>query len=237
MSAPQATPDLRADLEAVRYMLSHDLRAPVRHVRALLDVVREDCAATLDDVARDYVARAAGAAERLDGLLLAVLEFARLALRELRAGPVDLERAVDDALARLAEPIAARGALVTREGLARRVAADRHVLGQLLEHLVGNALKFVAEGQTPRVAIRATADGGRVRLCVADNGIGIAAGQLERIFAMGVRLHGEERFPGYGVGLAYVRRAAERMGGRAGAESAPGSGSTFWVDLPAQAGP
>jgi signal transduction histidine kinase len=234
MNPPRSSGDPRADLEDVRYMLSHDLRAPVRHIRALLDALLEDCAATLDDTARGYLQRATGAAEGLDGLLLAVLDFARLGLRDLRVASVGVTQAADEAVRHLEGQIAASGARISREGLAVRLAADRHVLVAVLEHLLVNALKFVAPGEAPQITLRAREAGARVRVSVLDRGIGIAPEHLERVFGMGARLHGEERYPGYGIGLTYVRRAVERMQGSVGVESAPGKGSEFWIELPAK---
>jgi signal transduction histidine kinase len=102
-----------------------------------------------------------------------------------------------------------------------------------LSNLLSNALKFVGPGVLPEVRITAQASGNRVMLRVQDNGIGIDPAFRDRIFGVFERLNQSERYPGTGIGLAIVRRAVERMGGRCGVESESGKGSCFWVELPA----
>ena len=103
---------------------------------------------------------------------------------------------------------------------------------QVLTNLVANALKFVAEGTRPEVHIRTERrNATRVRLWIEDNGIGIEPAQQARIFEVFQRLHGEEKYPGTGIGLALVKKGVERMGGQSGVESVPGTGSRFWIDL------
>jgi signal transduction histidine kinase len=107
------------------------------------------------------------------------------------------------------------------------------LLTQVFSNLLGNALKFVPPERDPQVNIRAEKFDGRVRVWVEDNGIGIEAGQQEKIFGLFQRLHRPDRFAGTGVGLAIVRKAIQRMGGSVGVESEPGAGCRFWIELPA----
>ena len=104
-------------------------------------------------------------------------------------------------------------------------------LAQAVTNLVGNALKFVPPGKKPMVHISAERRDRYTRLWVTDNGLGIAPDQHEMIFRVFERLHRREDYPGTGIGLAIVRKGLERMGGRSGVESAPGSGSRFWIEL------
>jgi signal transduction histidine kinase len=113
------------------------------------------------------------------------------------------------------------------------VRASRPVLGQIVANLLTNAVKFVAPGTAPLVRIAAGERDGRVRLTVEDNGIGIEKPYRERIFNVFERLHGQEHFSGTGIGLAIVRKGAERLGGAAGVEGGDGGGSRFWVELQA----
>jgi signal transduction histidine kinase len=101
-----------------------------------------------------------------------------------------------------------------------------------VRNLLSNALKYVPEGVSPRVTVRAEDRDGRVRLWVEDNGIGIPPEYHERIFRVFERLHPPEVYSGTGIGLAIVRRAIERMSGQTGLESTPGQGSRFWIELP-----
>jgi signal transduction histidine kinase len=112
------------------------------------------------------------------------------------------------------------------------VTGHAGTLETILANLVSNALKFVQDSVPPRVRIRAEEGAERVRLWVEDNGIGIEPQYQDRIFRVFERLHGTERYPGTGIGLAIVRKGAERMGGTVGLESQAGQGSRFWVDLP-----
>src|SRR6185369_12048158 len=104
---------------------------------------------------------------------------------------------------------------------------------QILTNLVSNSIKFLTPERPPQVNIFTTSLPGFVRLSIQDNGIGIATEHHEKIFGLFQRLHDNQTYPGTGIGLALVRKGAERMGGRAGVESEPGKGSCFWVDLPA----
>jgi len=111
------------------------------------------------------------------------------------------------------------------------VLAEPVVLGQVLTNLIGNAAKFRREGVPVHVAVRAEPRAGRVRIWVEDDGIGIAPEHQARIFNVFERLHGQEAYPGTGIGLAIVKKGAELMGGSCGVESQPGHGSRFWVEL------
>jgi signal transduction histidine kinase len=144
---------------------------------------------------------------------------------------VSLARVVDEALQELAGEIVTSGADVRAEDLDRLVLAHAPTLTRAVVNLLNNALTYVGEDRHPRVRIHSeTVDAG-VRLWVEDQGIGIEEEYLERIFGVFERLHPPERFPGTGVGLATVAKAAERMGGSVGVESVSGQGSRFWIEL------
>lgn len=113
------------------------------------------------------------------------------------------------------------------------VHGNTALLTQIISNLLGNALKFVPPDRAPRVIMRSEQVGGKVRLRVEDNGIGIPREQHENVFGLFQRLHRPDEYPGTGVGLAIVKKAAERMGGKVGLESEPGTGSRFWVELEA----
>jgi light-regulated signal transduction histidine kinase (bacteriophytochrome) len=115
------------------------------------------------------------------------------------------------------------------------VSADRTSMVQLLQNLVGNALKFQKPGTTPRVRISAVEDGARWTVSVADNGIGIAPEHFERIFVIFQRLHAREAYAGTGIGLSICKKIVECHGGRIGAHSQPDVGTTFWFTLPKDA--
>ncbi|HJS84786.1 MAG TPA: PAS domain S-box protein, partial [Acetobacteraceae bacterium] len=223
-----------AELDAFAYSISHDLRAPLRAMEGFARILVEDHAEGLGPEGRRYANRIVAAAARMEGLIQDLLAYSRLTREAVELAPVDLERALDRALAELREdaPGGAQ-AEVTVERPLPRVLASQVVLGQILANLLSNAAKFTPPDELARIRVWAEErPTGRVRLWVDDQGIGIAPEHLGRIFHVFERLHGQETYPGSGIGLAIVRKGAERLGGMTGAESGgPGNGSRFWVEL------
>lgn len=163
-----------------------------------------------------------------------LLEFARLSRTEIAIETVLLADAIEDMRTILHTETHNAGAELcfdVPDDL--RVKAHRQTLVQALNNLVSNAVKFVTPGTTPVVSVGARQTGGVVRVTVEDNGIGILDSAQGRIFNVFERLHGEEEYPGTGIGLAIVKKGIERMGGSVGVSSAPGAGSVFHVELPA----
>ncbi len=220
-------------LEAFAYTVTHDLRAPLRNLQGYVRALLEDCSAVLSDACHGYVDSIEEIAIKMDGMIADVLEFSRLARVELPTQKLGVCAAVDEALALLKSTIDAKAAkLEVVVGPEATVMAHQQTLAQVLTNLLANALKFVAEGTRPEVRIRTERrNSGRMRLWVEDNGIGIEPAQQARIFEVFQRLHGEESYPGTGIGLALVKKGVERMGGQVGVESAPGRGSRFWIEL------
>lgn len=222
-----------AELEAFSYSVSHDLRAPLRAVEGFSQALLEDYGDRLDETGRDYAQRLVGAAKNMDALIHDLLAYSRLSRAEMPLVALSLEDVVAEALSAMRTEIEERRARVTVDSGLPRVLAHRPTLVQVVLNLVRNAVKFVPAGETPRVQIYANPQGGRVRLIVRDNGIGVDPRHQERIFLPFERLHGVQRYPGTGIGLSIVRRAILRMGGKAGVISAVGEGSRFWIELPA----
>ena len=220
-------------LEAFAYTVTHDLRAPLRNLQGYVRALVEDCSPGLGESCRGYVRSIEQIAIKMDGMIADVLEFSRLARTELPMKRLEVRAAVDEALALLKSTSDAKAARVeVAIGSELAVTAHLQTLVQVLTNLLSNALKFVAGDTQPEVRIRAERRSTtRVRLWVEDNGIGIDPAQQGRIFEVFQRLHGEEKYPGTGIGLALVKKGVERMGGQAGVQSAPGKGSRFWIDL------
>ncbi len=227
--------DLNRELDAFAYTISHDLRAPLRAMHGYADALAEDFAPALPKDGRHFIDRIGAAAGRMESLIQDILAYSRLAREEVTLRPTSLERVVDDVLARAGDAVAAAGARIEVERPLPEAMAHPPILGQAIENLVLNAVKFVAPGVVPRLRIRAERGDGTVRLLVEDNGIGIAPEHHERIFRPFERLHGADAYPGTGIGLGIVRRSLERMGGRCGVTSSAASGSTFWIELAAGA--
>ncbi|HET7790033.1 MAG TPA: HAMP domain-containing sensor histidine kinase [Gemmatimonadales bacterium] len=220
------------ELEAFGYTISHDLRAPLRAMEGFSNVLLEEYRDRLDAAGRNYAERVVAAARTMDQLIQDLLSYSRLTRAELPLVAVDLTRLAAQAVARMDGDLKKRGAEVRVDEALPSVTANPSTLAQVIDNLLSNAVKFVPPGRAPVVRVRAERRGELVRLWVEDNGIGIATEHQERIFRVFERLNPASEYPGTGVGLAIVRKGAERMGGHAGVESAPGRGSRFWVDLP-----
>ena len=218
-------------LESFTYTIAHDLRAPLRAISGYAEFTLEDFAASLDPAAISNLEKIKASAGRLDALIRDLLSYTRVTQVEFVEEDVPLRAAIDWTLEQLRHEIATSGAELEIPAALPTVRGERSIVDQVLLNLTSNALKFVPPGTKPHVKIAATTDDGIVRLTVTDNGVGVPKEYHERIFRVFERLQGSSRFPGTGVGLAIVARAAERLGGRAGVESEPGRGSTFWVEL------
>ncbi len=222
-----------SELESFAYTVAHDLRAPLRAVHILGEMLIEDCAAKLDPKELDYLREMVEAGARMDTLITGLLAYSRIGRQELPLDAIDLGVVIERVLEDLRADHGLREVVLQVDPSLPRVRAHSLLLGQAISNLISNAVKFVAPGVVPEVRIRATrgSDAGRVRLWIEDNGIGIAPEYQPKLFRVFERLHGREDYPGTGIGLAIVRRAMERMGGSAGVESTPGEGSRFWIEL------
>lgn len=220
------------ELQALCYSIAHDLRGPLRSIRGLSIALKEDYSPALDETGRDYVQRLEGSAERMDALTKDLLDYGRLSHIELTIEPLNPASVIDKTLTLFTEEIRTKGAQIEVKRPMPNVRANAVVLEQVMNNLMSNALKFVKPNNTPRIKIWAEEKETTVTLRVKDNGIGIEQAHLQRIFGIFERLHDYQSFPGTGIGLAMVRKGAERLGGRAGVESKIGEGSCFWVELP-----
>lgn len=220
-----------SQMEAFCYSVSHDLRAPLRSMQGFSRALLDDYCEVLPQEGRDFAKRIVAASEHMDGLLADVLAYSRLTRQELKPEKVELAAVVEDVRVQLMAEIRRRNANIDArvEGAVR---GNRAVLELILMNLVENALKFVPRERVPTVRIETERRGERCRIWVRDNGIGIAPEHHQRIFRIFERLHGVESYPGTGIGLALVQKAAERMGGSCGVDSMPGQGSAFWIELP-----
>jgi signal transduction histidine kinase len=225
--------EMTREANSFAYTVAHDLRAPLRAISGFCHMLQEDYGHAIDAVGRVYLDRVLQGAQRMDDLIFDLLEYARVNQTDLLRDRVDLDELAEELLRRMAPEIAERKADVRRVGELGAVVGHRPVILQVLANLVSNALKFVAPGVRPEVRIRGEAGAGRVRVVVEDNGIGIAPEYQDRIFGIFERLNRAEDYPGTGIGLAIVRRAVERMGGRVGVDSTVGQGSRFWVEFQA----
>jgi signal transduction histidine kinase len=213
------------ELERLARVASHDLRAPLRAVKGFADLLQRRYGDRLDAEGGEFVGFIRDAAQRMDGVIVATVELARTSAAPLAAAPVDLDRLLAAALATLpADADVESGALPTVRG-------DAAQLGRLIEHLLANAVAFRAE-RPLRIVLDADTGRDEVVLRVADNGIGIAPSDRERVFDAFARLNPTDDDRAAGIGLAVCRTIAERHGGRIWIEDSPLGGIAVRVALP-----
>jgi PAS domain S-box-containing protein len=229
----QELTDINSELEAFSYSISHDLRAPLRSMQGFADALLEEQFERLDDIGREYAQRVVNSAKYMDALLNDLLDYSRLSRADLEREPVDLKKEVAELLVQLDGEVQRKDAEVKVDLAVTSVTAHAGTLRQIFSNLLCNALKFVHPERKPVIRVSSEQGERVVRIWVEDNGIGIAPEHRERIFRLFERLHTPQAYPGTGIGLALVRKGAERMGGCAGVESEPDRGSRFWIELPA----
>ena len=212
--------ETNAQLETLVYSIAHDLRAPLRSMQAFAKILVDDYAPSLDEEAVRYAQRIAKSAETMDTLVLDLLSYGKAARDDLELEPVDLEKAWQIAVDQYEHDIQDLSAVVTTVHPIPWVCANAATLIQILANLLGNALKFVPEGVTPVIVFTANEVANRVRISIEDNGIGIPSEYHEKIFRVFERLR-KDKTNGTGIGLAIVKKGAERMGGSAGLVSGP----------------
>jgi PAS domain S-box-containing protein len=228
-----ALTEVNTELETFNYSIAHDLRAPLRSMQGFAQILLADYGPRLGPDGADLANRIANSSQFMDRLLADLLDYSRLTSADMPRTQVDLDQVAMDILSALQNEIQTRGAVVEVGRPLGEAIGHAPTLGQIMSNLICNGLKFVAPGVTPRIRITSSRDGAFLRLEVQDNGIGIDPEYQGKIFGLFERLHTNKEYAGTGIGLALVRKGAERMGGRVGVESKPGNGSTFWVELPA----
>jgi signal transduction histidine kinase len=220
-----------ADLEQFAYAASHDLSEPLRTVAGFSQLLAARYRGQLDEEADEMIRYMGDGVDRMQQLIDDLLLYSRVGRTPLREERVDLDDVLADARAWLGPAAQESGAQITNDPLPE-VVGERGQLTQVLQNLVGNAIKFVAPGVTPQVHVSASVSGGEWRIAVADNGIGVPPEQAEAVFKMFGRLHPSDTYPGTGIGLAIVKRIVERHGGRIWVEPREGGGSVFVFTMP-----
>ncbi|RAU20452.1 hypothetical protein CU669_18555 [Paramagnetospirillum kuznetsovii] len=224
-----------AELEQFAYVASHDLREPLRMVSSYLSLLRRRYGDVLDKDGHDFLEFAREGAQRLDQLVLDLLEFSRIDRRGSPMLPMNVGNAVELAIRNLSLAIDECGAMVRVDDSVGRasILGDSGQIARLFQNLIGNAIKYRAEGRVPEVSVDCRRIDEHYEFSVSDNGIGIEPQYFERIFGIFQRLHTRQDYDGTGIGLAICRKIAERHGGTITVESEPGQGSSFRFRVPA----
>jgi len=219
------------ELDAFAYSVSHDLRAPLRHIDGFLGLLKARAVATLDDKSLHYMDTIAAAAKRMGTLIDDLLSFSRMGRSAMAAQRVELAALVQEVIQELGTSTTAR-AIDWRIGELPVVTGDRAMLRVALVNLIANALKFTQKREKAEIEISSQSAAMEDVIFVRDNGVGFDMQYVNKLFGVFQRLHRADEFEGTGIGLANVRRVITRHGGRTWAEGKVDGGATFYFTLP-----
>jgi signal transduction histidine kinase len=220
------------ELEAFSYSVSHDLRAPLRHIDGYASLLAKSAAGTLDEKGKRYLQTISESATRMGQLIDDLLVFSRMGRQEMMNGSVNLDQLVKSVLHDLQHDLQDRQISWTIASLPE-VQGDAAMLRQVFVNLMANAVKFTSTKAAPSIEVGSRqTDPGEVVLFVRDNGVGFDMQYANKLFGVFQRLHRADEFEGTGIGLANVRRIIHRHGGRTWAEGSLGQGATFYFTLP-----
>lgn len=222
------------ELEAFSYSVSHDLRAPLRHVNGFADLLREETADTLSPAGRKYLKSMSDAAHRMGALIDDLLVFSRMGRASLRRSRVDMNEQVAEVVREMAADFEGREIHWSIAPLPE-LSVDRAMFKQVWVNLISNAIKYTRQRARAEVYIQCRTNDGAWEFSVRDNGAGFDMQYADKLFGVFQRLHHVEEFEGTGIGLANVRRIILRHGGRTWAEGRVDEGATFYFSLPLKA--
>jgi signal transduction histidine kinase len=223
------------ELEGFSYAVAHDLKTPLRAINGFTHLLEAEADPVLTPVARDHLMRIRRGSLKMATLIEDLLAYAQVDRRAARATLVNLPALLEQLVGESGDEIARRGAQVVYEVEPISLRVDIDGLSLALRNLLQNALKYTRDIRVPRIEISAHVRESAVVIRVADNGIGFDMQYHDHIFRVFQRLHREDQYPGTGIGLALVRKAVERIGGRVWAESKLGEGAAFVIELPLSA--
>ncbi len=225
--------EINSELESFNYSVSHDLRAPLRHIAAFSEKLGREVDAPPQSKARHYLNVIADSVVRMAVMIDELLSYSRLGRSRVKSEPVDVGALVEDIRSMLLESQGERS-VAWRVAPLPMVRSDASLLRLVWQNLLGNAVKYTAkvEQAVIEVSYRLDSSGRRHLFSVIDNGAGFDMAYADKLFGVFQRLHSADEFPGTGIGLANVRRSLSRLGGEVWAESEPGQGARFHFSLP-----
>ncbi len=230
-AAAQQAEAANKELEAFSYSVSHDLRAPLRHVSGFIQLLASEAQAASDEKIIRYAGIISAAADKMGRLIDDLLSFSRAGRETMQVGSVSLDELVAACRADL-EPEMKGRAIEWEVGELPQVKADQRLLRQVFANLLDNAVKYTRQRQVAKISVSARREKNEVVVCVRDNGAGFDMKYADKLFGVFQRLHGEDEFEGTGIGLANVHRIIARHGGRVWAESQVDKGAAFYFSLP-----
>ncbi|MBE2199166.1 MAG: HAMP domain-containing protein [Anaerolinea sp.] len=219
------------ELEAFAYSVSHDLRAPLRHIDGYMELLQQSLAGPLDERSRHYMGTISDSAKHMGQLIDNLLAFSRMGRNELSKTPVDLGALVQGIIREL-EPEMKDRTVNWHIATLPTVTGDQAMLRLALVNLLSNALKFTRERASANIEVGCQIDEKETIIFIRDNGVGFDMAYADKLFGVFQRLHRADEFEGTGIGLANVRRIIQRHNGRTWAEGAVGQGATFYFSLP-----
>jgi PAS domain S-box-containing protein len=232
----QRTAQLEAannELEAFAYSVSHDLRAPLRHIDGFIELLEKDPGLAVSKASAHYLEAISDSAKHMGNLIDELLAFSRMAHEELRATKICMKSLAEQVVGELGHEVEGRNIRCTVHELPS-VAADPTMMRLVFVNLISNAQKFTRNRQVAEIEVGALeSDGKEFVFFVRDNGVGFDMQYEHKLFGVFQRLHRKDEFEGTGIGLANVRRIVSRHGGRTWAEGVVGGGATFYFSLPA----
>jgi len=218
-----------AELERFAYVASHDLQEPLRMISSFMQLLQRKYTNELDETANQYIRYAVDGADRMKKLILDLLEYSRIGTNRDQFTDIDMGEVAGQVLQTFDERILKTGALIKVQTMPV-IKANRTQMIQLLQNLVGNALKY-NNSPVPEVEIGCDEKNDIWQFFVKDNGIGIEQKYFDKVFAIFQRLHNKSQFSGTGIGLAICKKIAEKHGGNIWIESGVGKGSSFFFTI------